>query len=162
MHVTVECKKCGFIRTTNANNIYRYGCPKCGQESTHNHQRLTKEEFINKANVMHNNKYNYDKVYYINYSTPVIITCPIHGDFAQSPGKHLRGSNGIPQGCPKCVGRNKTTEDVIKLSKEKHGDKYDYNKVKFVNNKTLITIICPKHGEFQQLPYIHYGVGCGC
>ena len=30
MEVTVKCKKCGFLRTTNANNIYRFGCPKCG------------------------------------------------------------------------------------------------------------------------------------
>lgn len=30
MEVTVRCKKCGFLRTTNANNIYRFGCPKCG------------------------------------------------------------------------------------------------------------------------------------
>lgn len=41
MEVTVKCKKCGFLRTTNANNIYRFGCPKCGQERTHNLQRLT-------------------------------------------------------------------------------------------------------------------------
>ena len=33
--VTVKCKKCGFLRTTNANNIYRYGCPKCGQIRGH-------------------------------------------------------------------------------------------------------------------------------
>ena len=41
MDVTVKCKKCGYLRTTNANNIYRFGCPKCGQESTHDHQRLS-------------------------------------------------------------------------------------------------------------------------
>lgn len=97
MEVTVKCKKCGFLRTTNANNIYRYGCPKCGQERTHELQKLSKEEFIYRANNIHDNKYSYLKVDYINYSTPIIITCPIHGDFAQTPGHHLRG-----QGCPKC------------------------------------------------------------
>ena len=36
-----------------------------------------------------------------------------------------------------------------------HGDKYDYSKVNYVNNHTLVTIICPKHGEFLQTPQAH-------
>lgn len=98
MDVTVKCKKCGYLRTTNANNIYRFGCPKCGQESTHDHQRLSQEEFINRATKLHCGKYTYDKVEYRSYHDPIIITCPIHGDFAQMPGKHL-----AKQGCPKCT-----------------------------------------------------------
>jgi hypothetical protein len=44
-------------------------------------KKLTKEEFIQRALLIHNNKYLYDKVNYINTQTKVIITCPIHGDF---------------------------------------------------------------------------------
>lgn len=29
-----------------------------------------------------------------------------------------------------------------------HKDKYDYSKVDYVNSKTKVCIICPKHGEF--------------
>ena len=123
---------------------------------------MSKEEFIIKASLIHNNKYTYNKVDYINYNTPVIITCPIHGDFAQTPGKHLRGSNGIAQGCPKCVGKHKTTEEIIESFKEVHGDKYDYSKVNFVNKYTPVTIICKKHGEFKQLPGVHRNLKCGC
>lgn len=36
MDVTVKCKTCGYLRTTNADNIHRFGCPKCGQVRTHN------------------------------------------------------------------------------------------------------------------------------
>ena len=138
MEVTVKCKKCGFLRTTNANNIYRYGCPKCGQERTHEVQKITQKEFIDRANKVHNYKYNYDKVEYINYTTPVIINCPEHGDFAQNPGKHLAG-----QGCPKCAGKNKTTEEIIEEAKKVHGDKYNYSKTVYTGMKNPITIICP-------------------
>jgi hypothetical protein len=48
-----------------------------------------------------------------------------------------------------------TTEEFIKKAKEIHGDKYDYSKVEYVNNKTNVCIICPKHGEFWQIPHKH-------
>ena len=38
---------------------------------------------------------------------------------------------------------------------------YDYSKTVYVNARTKVTIICPKHGEFEQLPSGHLnGVGC--
>ena len=42
-----------------------------------------------------------------------------------------------------------------------HGDKYDYSKVEYVNNKTKVCIICPIHGEFWQRPNDHLS-GNGC
>ena len=54
-----------------------------------------------------------------------------------------------------------TTEDFISKAREVHGDKYDYSKTEYVNNKTPICIICPEHGEFKQTPYPHLR-GCGC
>ena len=53
------------------------------------------------------------------------------------------------------------TETFIEKAKKIHGEKYDYSKVNYVNNKTDITIICPIHGEFQQKPYKHL-IGHGC
>lgn len=70
-------------------------------------------------------------------------------------------------GCPKCAGewRHKqysyTTEEFITKAKEVHGDKYDYSKVAYYNNKTEVTIICPKHGEFNQIAGAHLqGTSC--
>ena len=48
-----------------------------------------------------------------------------------------------------------TLEDFIAKAKEVHGDKYDYSKVKYINSKTKICIVCPKHGEFWQFPSRH-------
>lgn len=42
-----------------------------------------------------------------------------------------------------------------------HGHKYDYSKVKFVNKKTHVDIVCRQHGVFSQRPSCHIkGQGC--
>ena len=54
-----------------------------------------------------------------------------------------------------------TTEEFIEKAKQVHGDKYDYSKVEYINNRTKVCIICPEHGEFWQLPSNHLqGTGC--
>ena len=65
-------------------------------------KKLSTKEFIDKASIKHNGRYGYDFVNYVNSQTPVIITCPIHGNFEQKPAKHLLG-----QGCPECNGTKK-------------------------------------------------------
>lgn len=68
------------------------GCPKCAGKI-----RLTQEEFIDRAKIIHNNKYNYNLVNYINAKIKVKIICIKHGVFAQTPDAHLQGF-----GCRKC------------------------------------------------------------
>ena len=121
------------------------------------YKRLTKDIFIQRANSVHNNKYDYSKVEYKNGTTKVCIICPEHGEFWQIPKSHLRG-----QGCPICANHFKgTTNRFIERAKQVHGDKYDYSKSNYVNNKTKLCIICTEHGEFWQLPNTHiYGSGC--
>lgn len=61
------------------------------------------------------------------------------------------------------MSKKKTTEEFIKEAKEKHGNKYDYSKVEYINNHTKVCIICPEHGEFWQFPQDHLkGRGCIC
>ena len=60
-------------------------------------KKLTQEEFIERANKVHNGKYDYSKVDYINSGTKVCIICPIHGEFWQTPNHHLK-----KHGCIKC------------------------------------------------------------
>ena len=59
--------------------------------------KRTAEEFIEKSRLVHGDKYDYSKVEYVNNRTKVIITCPLHGDFSQTPHQHLSGA-----GCSKC------------------------------------------------------------
>lgn len=125
-------------------------------------KRLTREEFIEKAEKIHNNYYDYSKVEYINNHTKVCIICPKHGEFWQKPQYHIDGSK-----CFECsknnskVIRTKKIEKFIEECNTKHHGKYDYSKVEYINNYTKICIICPKHGEFWQKPLNHLnGQGC--
>lgn len=115
------------------------------------------KDFIEKSIKVHGNKYDYSKVVYVNNSTKVEIICPEHGSFWQLPAGHLRGSE-----CLKCFIKKErlTTEQFISKAKQKYGDKYDYSKVNYVDGKTKICIICPKHGEFWQLPFNHLRQNC--
>jgi hypothetical protein len=126
-------------------------------------RKLTTEQFIQKAKEIHGDKYDYSQVNYVNCVTKIKIICQIHGFFYQMPSSHLQGC-----GCKKCSdisGRNifrKTNEQFIQKAKEIHGDKYDYSQVNYVNNITNIVIVCLIHGKFNQLPYNHINLGCGC
>ena len=120
-------------------------------------KKLTLESFLERAEKIHNNKYDYSKVEYVNAKTKVCIICPKHGEFWQTPDNHLKG-----KGCAYCANVKKiTTEEFIERAREVHGDKYDYSSSVYVNNKTKIKIICPIHGEFELTPNAHLqGRGC--
>lgn len=107
------------------------GCKECKRYSRLEGRRLAEWVFIEKANELHNNTYDYSKSKMCGSKCKTIITCREHGDFEQTPNSHLKGS-----GCPKCYLENN-----------------GYDRSKFVyfakNNKcTLYLIKCYNKGEF--------------
>lgn len=131
------------------------------------------QEFKEKGKQLHNNKYDYSNVVYVNSRTKVKIICPKHGEFEQLPSSHLQGN-----GCPECARewtdehkenhakssrkfRGMTTEEWIERARQVHGDKYDYSQTVYVNQRTNVKIICPIHGLFEQKADSHIR-GCGC
>lgn len=152
--IQIECFLHGIFNQTPNAHLNGQGCPEC---STINN-RLTQEEFIKRSNLKHNNFYDYSKVRYLDSRTKVIIICPIHGDFYQTPDIHIRGSK-----CPICHKEKDklSLNQFIEKAKSVHGDKYDYSKVIYKNSYTKINITCPKHGDFEQEPGNHlFGSGC--
>ncbi|EFX2640874.1 GIY-YIG nuclease family protein [Shigella sonnei] len=114
-------------------------------------KKLTTEEFIARSRVIHGDKYDYSLVEYKGSNKKVKIICPEHGVFEQTPHNHLDGG-----GCRKCGGNAPLdTETFIAKAKAVHGDKYDYSKVVYKNNRTKVKIICPEHGVFEQQPNHH-------
>jgi hypothetical protein len=160
--VTIGCHIHGDFEITPNAHLNGQGCKKCGIERVHNAQRKSKEEFVEEAKKIHGDKYDYSKVEYKNTNDKVCIICPKHGEFWQSPLKHLYG-----RGCRKC-GRefaaqlqSLTTETFIEKAKKIHGNKYDYSKVEYNGYEKKVKIICPIHGEFEQTPDSHLqGSGC--
>ena len=57
--------------------------------------------------------------------------------------------------------KKKTTEQFIEEARIIHNNKYDYSLTEYKNTHTKIIIICPIHGQFEQLPMNHIkGVEC--
>jgi rubrerythrin len=120
-------------------------------------KKLTTEEFIEKAKNVHGDKYDYSLVEYVNNKTNVKIICRKHGTFEQRADLHKNG-----KGCPKCAGKNKTTEDFIKESKEIHGDRFDYSLTEYINSLTKVKIKCKLCDDiFEQTTSNHLS-GNGC
>lgn len=113
--------------------------------------RCTRENFIQRASEIHGDTFDYSKAEYVNMHTKVCIICPVHGEFWQTPHKHLYG-----RGCHYCANNHKkTTEQFVEEAKDVHGDAYDYSKVEYKSMHTKVCIICPQHGEFWQTPHNH-------
>lgn len=56
------------------------------------------QEFIDEANRIYGNQYNYSNTIFVNNETPITIICNVHGTFTQTPNDHLR----LKLGCPNC------------------------------------------------------------
>jgi len=118
--------------------------------------------FIQKSRIIHSEKYDYSKSCYVNAHTKLYIICPIHGEFFMRPNSHLNG-----QGCKKCgieqrpQNNPKPLEMFIADAIKIYGNKYDYSNVRYIDNSTLVEIICSEHGSFYKRPNSHLdGQGC--
>jgi len=125
-------------------------------------KKLTLQEFKDKANKIHSNFYSYSNSVYAGMGSKIAINCPIHGEFWQLTSNHISG-----KGCPKCKSLKTsnrckhTTEKFIEKAENIHGFFYDYSKVNYKLDNKKITIICPYHGKFLQVPRSHLN-GNGC
>lgn len=149
-------------------SIYKHlrgsGCSKCNHVDmkTINRHRMTTNEFIEKARLIHGDKYDYSKLIYLGNKTQAIFICSKHGEFLQRPNDHLSGN-----GCKKCQYKKISKENIftneifIEKARQIHNDKFDYSLVKYDGYENKIIIICNKHGEFKQTPHAHLqGAGC--
>ena len=159
--VIIICELHGEFTQAPNNHTHgsKTGCPQCGTIRSNTANTSNTKKFIEKSNNVHNNKYKYDKVVYVNANTNVIITCLIHGDFEQSASAHKKG-----QGCNKCFqDKNRSnTDDFIKKAIHVHGDTYTYHNTEYVKSDIKVVITCKIHGDFLQAPHHHINSQSGC
>ena len=154
--VPILCLKHGTFWMTPMNHLLGQGCPKCSGRG------LNTEEIIELFKEKHGDSYDYSKVVFTKMHEKVCIICKEHGEFWQTPSKHLLG-----QGCPKCSGikkakgRTLTTNDFIEKSSKIHNNKYVYDKTEYKGTYESLTITCPIHGDFTQRANDHLN-GHGC
>lgn len=99
--VQIICPYHGLFEQSPHHHLNGIGCIKCGFQKTKDARKLPIETFTEKANQLHNDKYDYSKVNYVNTKTKVQIICPNHGLFEQTPNNHLSG-----KGCQQCKYEN--------------------------------------------------------
>lgn len=126
------------------------GCPECAKKLKN------KNELILEFQGVHGDRYSYEKVKYKGYSKKIEITCKVHGSFFQTPASHLQGA-----GCSTCS-QIHSQRNIIKKFKEKHGEKYGYERVVYISLDERVEIYCKQHKEyFWQTPTQHRrGSGC--
>jgi hypothetical protein len=159
-NITVTCPKHGDFQIIAANHLQGQGCRTCGNGM------LTKEEFYNECDIIHNHRYIYDEdrndKTILKSTEFITVECRTHGKFQVRAYAHKAGTN-----CQSCAyeenNLNKILDqtDVVLRMTEEHKGRYDYSQFVYVNAITPGKIICKKHGGFMQCSHTHLkGSGC--
>lgn len=146
--VSFICKNHGLISYLPMQIIKRgYVCHKCKKEAN----SCTK--FIEESIIIHNDRFDYSMINYVDSNTKIKIIDKQTGFiFEQTPNKHKKHDYFY----------NKSSlVEFITKSNIIHNNKYDYTKSIYIGNKNKVTIECPSHGEFKQIPNNHLA-GSGC
>ena len=157
--VIINCTTHGKFQMVGSMHLAGQKCRKCSiEERLEGSRESRKSNFIEDSTKIHEGKYNYTMVEYVNSKTKVDIQCEECGlIFSQIPGDHVRGI-----GCPNCAGNKKmTTSEFILKAVRIHGDKYEYNKTIYTKTAGKIIVTCRIHGDFYSTPNMMLD-GCGC
>lgn len=121
------------------------------------------KKFIDKARLVHGDRYDYSITEYTNSHRKVRIVCHAHGEFEQRATSHLQGF-----GCRECgnisrgSSKSYSFEKFELLATSAHNGKYTYDADSYSNFSDRVRIICPIHGEFWHTPNNHISKMIGC
>ncbi len=150
--VTIKCKQGHTFIQEASKHLQGNGCPDCNSS-----KKLTTAEFIKRAQNIHKDEdnvpfYDYSPTNYVNLKTKVFINCPNGHQFEQIPNNHLNNFRG----CATCFSHCITfTQQFVNESNKVHSNFYDYSKTMYTNMRNIVTITCPKHGDFNQVAACH-------
>jgi very-short-patch-repair endonuclease len=158
--VKIICKEHGIFEQNPLSHYTKHGCRKCSNSCKIG---KNKRYYIERANEKHNFKYDYSLLpETLKSYEKVSIICKKGHIFEQNMRDHIGSVNSRSNGCKFCSQPCYDTESFIRLSNEKHGNKYDYSKTIYTTQKKKVIITCPRHGDFLQKPSNHYHLGRGC
>ena len=125
--VAIICKIHGLFYQSPSCHLKGIGCKGCISEE----KLITYNEFIAKTQTVHGIKYIYNQENYKGWLCKMIIKCPIHDEFIQTPRDHVRGS-----GCPKCA-HNRVSKSSQKWLDDLNVPLKYREKVIIINEKRL-------------------------
>lgn len=148
--IKVCYKSCGCEYDISVDVIMNRNLKTCG-----NCKNIDTKTFIEKClEFKSSGEYIYDRVNYINQSTPVTIVHKIYGEFKSTPQNHLTHlKNSLKYDTANFKIKN-LTQFKIKAN-EVHNNLYNYDKVDYVNSSTKVLITHPVYGDFWQTPASH-------
>ena len=148
--LTLICNLHGRFKTRPNNHLNgRGGCKVCGGRPD-----ITTESFIRNLKSVFGDRYDLSKVEYNGAFVDVTLICPVHGEFTKKPSNIMSSD-----GCQAC--QRVTIDEFVKKANIVHEGKYDYSKAVYHGSLEHVTIVCQRHGEFEQTPNRHLdGRGC--
>lgn len=152
--VEIVCRLHGVFKQQPSTHLLGYNCPRCSRRPF-----IDTAEFINRARKVHSDRYDYSQSVYKGSSRKLKIICREHGAFYIKPTSHWKGI-----GCNSCrekEDRERRKALFLEKARQWHKNRYGYEQVDYIDGSTKVTIICPIHGPFEQLPHTH-AEGHGC
>lgn len=163
--IIVTCPVHGNFSMMAEGHLYGQGCRACGYARNGKKKKESREDFIAEAVAVHGDFYDYSlvPVEMPGNRSKVPIICPIHGRFLQAPMNHKQG-----KGCRKCGrekarnGRSYSLDQFLGLVKKKGHSDLEFVQSSWINYTTPMSMVCPNHGRFEQVPerLILGGFGC--
>ena len=160
--IKIFCKTCQeyfWQLPYNHLNGQQHNSTKCNPNAT---PPLTFEVFVERSRAVHGDKYDYSlaEAQFDGSEVPVELICRNCGEhFWVIPYRHyLRGA-----GCTNCSRRINNTAEFIEEAKKVHGDLYTYEKTVYEKMQGIITVTCPRCGDFsiKAVDFLR-GSGCNC
>lgn len=153
MHGEITNSRKGFLL---------YGCVACGKNPKGTHS-LPQQEVIDRLKVLYSDKYTYEKFKYVDSTTKVILTCPVHGDFEKVVSLLYQG-----YGCNACSKEYKkqttplkiTTADFINRVEAFAPGMYTFEKTNYSGAENSVTVTCKVHGDFTKKANSFYVSKC--
>lgn len=151
-----NCPVCANVLSKGEKEVYDLCCEVVGKENVKRRvktiinrkqmKKLTYNEFVKRANELHNEEYDYEEDSYLKTKVKMWMTHKKCGHrFKQTPHNHLQG-----QGCLKCCYLTRKTDySFLESAKERFGEKYSFPFIdeEYTNSHGKITIVCNECGN---------------
>jgi hypothetical protein len=113
--------------------------------------KYTNETWILEAEKKYPGRFGYDQTVYVDSYHKVQVRCLKHNNvFVVDPVTFLRTTT-VGKFCHDCKSNSKLTQDDFIKRSERRFPLLDFSKSNYINNRTEVLVVCPKHGEFSKL-----------
>ena len=107
--------------------------------------------------------YNFTNSVFKGQVEPITFRCDLHNkDITIKKAAYLKSEKNRCEECEAEFIEFYQTEGFIAKANRKFNSKFNYSKVEDYRYKEPVTIICPNHGEYRQIPHVHLRSACGC